>query len=76
MYNDLAVIFQSPDENALKISFVCCVTRMKVVRLGSSLRRAAPVYVQAERKPPKMSLIVASTFPRYGTSTVLPSEAL
>jgi hypothetical protein len=49
---------------------------MKVVRLGSSLRRAAPVYVQAERKPPKMSLIVASTFPRYGTSTVLPSEAL
>ena len=47
MYNDLAVIFQSPD-----------------------------VYVQAERKPPKMSLFVASTFPRYGTSTVLPSEAL
>lgn len=49
---------------------------MNVVRLGNSLRRAAPVYVQADRNPPKMSEIVASTFPRYGTSTVFPSEAL
>ena len=35
----------------------------------------APTYVQVERTPPNMSRIVAFRSPRYGNSTVLPSEA-
>ena len=39
------------------------------------LNLADPVYVQVDRKPPRMSFIVFFTFPLYGTSTVLPSLA-
>ncbi|MPC56597.1 hypothetical protein E2C01_050560 [Portunus trituberculatus] len=49
---------------------------MKVVRFGSSLSLAAPVYVQADRSPPRMSKIVSFTSPLYGISTDFPSLAL
>lgn len=49
---------------------------MNVARLGNSLSLCAPVYVQAERRPPSISSIVSFTSPLYGTSTALPSAAL
>lgn len=65
-----------PDWSPAKISLVCWVTRMKVVRFGSSLSLPAPVYVHADRKPPRMSIMVVFTSPLYGISTDFPSLAL
>src|SRR5699024_10567148 len=59
----------------LKMRFSCSCTRINVVRLVSSFRREAPTYVQAERRPPKISRAVFSTGPRSGSLTVLPSAA-
>ena len=50
------------------------MTRMKVVRFDISFTVAAPMYVHADRMPPKRSRSTASTGPLYGTSTVLPSD--
>lgn len=57
-------------------SLSCCVTRINVVRLLSSLSFPAPTYVHVDRTPPSISCIVTSTLPRYGICTVLPSDAL
>ena len=63
------------DYRLLKMRFSCSCTRINVVRLVSSFRREAPTYVQAERRPPKISRAVFSTGPRSGSLTVLPSAA-
>ena len=58
-----------------KIGLSCCEQRMNVVRRDSSFNRAAPTYVQQERRPPSMSRTSDATGPLYITSTVLPSLA-
>merc|ERR1719456_1459385 len=61
-------------DSGANTGFNCWVTRMNVVLLDNSRSSAAPTYVHVERTPPKMSRMVSSIGPRYGTVTVFPSD--